>query len=142
MAKRMEVALSNILRRIRHGRIEPFAHDRGEELKVDLQRLEVFEDPLEEYDMTYEDALLNIELRHALHDEVKEVEVPAGLWDKMKRTMETTIRGDPERDVTAMPDARLPFIYNGGLLPTAFWAPYWSLMAFGMSRIARGGLTF
>ena len=140
MANRLESVLSNIVRRVRHGRIELYAHDRGEELKVDLQRLEVYEDPLGEYDMTYEDALLNIELRHALHDEFEEPEPPSGLWDKMTRTMETTIKGDPERDIGGVPDARLPFIYNGGLPPTAFWAPYWSLMAFGMSRMARGGV--
>ena len=140
MATRLELILSNILRRVRHGRIEPYAHDRGEELKVDLQRLEVFEDPLSEYDMTYEDALLNIELRHALHDEYEEPDSPTGLWDKMKRKVETTVKGDPERDMTAMHDVRMPFMYNGDLPPTAFWAPYWALMAFGMSRLARGGL--
>jgi hypothetical protein len=140
MASRLELMLSDIVRRIKHGRIEPYAHDRGEELKVDLQRLEVFEDPLVEFDMTYEDALLNIELRHALHDEFEEPVPPSGLWDKMKRTMETTIKGDPERDMTAMPDVRMPFIFNGNLPPTAFWTPYWSLMAFGMSRMARGGV--
>jgi hypothetical protein len=107
MANRLELILGNVVRRIKHGRIEPYAHDRGEELKVDLQRLEVFEDPLSEFDLTYDDALLNIELRHALHHEFEEPEPPNGLWDKMKRTMETTIKGDPERDMTAMPDVHV-----------------------------------